>query len=610
MSRAGRTEHFQQAADFKKGDNHLLVIGINQYQDSSIPKLRNARKDAEAVVKVLQENYGFDTKCCNTFFDEQASHDNITEILEDLPNRIQAEDNLLIYFAGHGNFNKITKIGYLLPADARWGKPNSYIPHSTMLDYVRAINSRHTFLILDSCFSGALFRNVGDNRSATTNLERFPSRWGLAAGQIEEVSDGFYNDNSPFAKALLTYLQTAPDTFLASDLIQHVKNAVPNNAAQQPHGGILHKVGDQQGEMVFRRQSSEASDWQRITDSQNINDFLAYLRKHGYQSRYAQDAEARIKMLEDRQLWDKVNKNSIAALLQFIREHRENIFVADAEKIIAQLEKGFIEPATLEEHPETKPAHYKSAEDYFNEANEKFEEEDYYNAIADYTKAIELHPKFAISYNNRGLAKYKLQDNTGAIADYNKAIELDPQDACVYINRGNAKEDLQDYIGAIADYTKAIELDPQDARAYYSQGFFKYNLQDYTGAITDYNKAIELDPQYAIAYCNRGVAKADLQDYKSAIADYTKAIELDPQDAFVYNNRGNAKLNLRDKLGAIADYTKAIELHPQYANAYNNRGVAYHALGKLDSACQDWRKAIELGYQFAEAMLKKYCKGK
>ncbi len=129
--------------------------------------------------------------CCKTLFDKQASHESITDLLEALPNRIQPEDNLLIYFAGHGHYNKTTRIGYLLPADARWGKPNSYIPHSTLLDYIRAIQSRHTFLIVDSCFSGALFRNVDDTHRAAANLERLPSRWGLAAGLIEEVSDGF-----------------------------------------------------------------------------------------------------------------------------------------------------------------------------------------------------------------------------------------------------------------------------------------------------------------------------------------------------------------------------------------------------------------------------------
>lgn len=511
MSRAGRTEQTQQTKAFQTGDNHLLVIGINQYADSSIPNLRNARKDAEAVAQLLQDNYGFDTNCCKTLFDKQANHESITDLLEALPNRIQPEDNLLIYFAGHGHYNKITRIGYLLPADARWGKPNSYIPHSTLLDYIRAIQSRHTFLIVDSCFSGALFRNVDDTHRAAANLERLPSRWGLAAGLIEEVSDGFYNDNSPFAKALLTYLQTAPDTFLASDLIQHVKNAVPNNATQQPFGGILQKVGDQQGEMVFRRNSSEELDWQQ-------------------------------------QAWDKVNKNSITALVQFIREHRENTYVADAEKRIAELEKGYMNKIETPVLPkESKPLPTKSAENYFNEAREKWDEKDYKTVIELCTKAIELNPNYAEAYSRRGAAKNELGHYENALTDHNKAIQINPQYADAYFHRAKTKNNLNDSLGSVVDYVKAYDLKPKDAQIYLHYGDMKVNVKFDT---------------------------------------------------------------LKDYSGAVVDYTKAIELNPKYGLAYNNRGVAYQALGKLDLACQDWRKAIEVGNSDAADNLKKYCQGK
>ena len=80
------------------------------------------------------------------------------------------------------------------------------------------------------------------------------------------------------------------------------------------------------------------------------------------------------------------------------------------------------------------------------------------NAIADYTKAIELKPDFVDAYNNRGLAKANLQDYRGAIADYNKAIELTPDYANAYYNRGSAKAALKDLDGACLDWSKAGEL--------------------------------------------------------------------------------------------------------------------------------------------------------
>ena len=151
---------------------------------------------------------------------------------------------------------------------------------------------------------------------------------------------------------------------------------------------------------------------------------------------------------------------------------------------------------------------------------------DYYGAIADYTKAIELVPNDALAYYNRGLSKDILGDISGAMADYNKAIELDPNDADFYSNRGGIKLDLEDYYGAISDYSKVIELNPNDADAYYNRGISKFDLGDYYGAINDYSKAIELDTDNADAYYNRGLSKKLLGDLNGACKDAKIAVSL------------------------------------------------------------------------------------
>ena len=61
---------------------------------------------------------------------------------------------------------------------------------------------------------------------------------------------------------------------------------------------------------------------------------------------------------------------------------------------------------------------------YFDRAYDKAEKGDYYGAIADYTKVIEINPRNAAAYNNRGSAKSNLNDDYGAIADYTKAMRL------------------------------------------------------------------------------------------------------------------------------------------------------------------------------------------
>ena len=92
-----------------------------------------------------------------------------------------------------------------------------------------------------------------------------------------------------------------------------------------------------------------------------------------------------------------------------------------------------------------------------------------------------------------------------AIADYTEAIRLDPKFAEAYYNRGVAYENKGEYDKAIADYTEAIRLDPKYAEAYNSRGFAYGNKGEHDKAIADYTEAIRLDPKYANAYYNRGV---------------------------------------------------------------------------------------------------------
>ena len=73
----------------------------------------------------------------------------------------------------------------------------------------------------------------------------------------------------------------------------------------------------------------------------------------------------------------------------------------------------------------------------FAGAESKFAKGDYPAAIAEYTRALELDPKFAEAYVSRGEAKSVTGDREGAIADYTKVIELDPKSADAYNNRAS-----------------------------------------------------------------------------------------------------------------------------------------------------------------------------
>ena len=139
-------------------------------------------------------------------------------------------------------------------------------------------------------------------------------------------------------------------------------------------------------------------------------------------------------------------------------------------------------------------------------ADKKFENGDYYGAIYDYTKLIELEPEsdaVYLTYYNRGVAKSKLGDRYGAISDFTYATEINPEYCNAYISMALAKILNQDLLGAITDICKAIELDSKNANAYKVRGMVFSQFQGTpikTQMCSDWRKACDLGDEDACKY--------------------------------------------------------------------------------------------------------------
>jgi tetratricopeptide (TPR) repeat protein len=133
----------------------------------------------------------------------------------------------------------------------------------------------------------------------------------------------------------------------------------------------------------------------------------------------------------------------------------------------------------------------------------------------------------ANSYFNRALTYGKKGQHDQAIADYTKAIEINPGHAMAYYNRGRAYAiGKGQYDQAIADYTKAIEINPGHAMAYCNRALTYGKKGQYGQAIADYNKAIEINPRFILAYNNRGIVMMKLGNTKMACSDWKQTCEL------------------------------------------------------------------------------------
>lgn len=236
----------------REANNYLFVVGINDYQ--YWPTLNNAVKDATDVAGTLIGQYDFDFSNVTIIKNEQATRSNIYKGLRSLITQVTTKDNLMIYFSGHGYFDELVNEGYWVPVDAKLSAVGDYLSNSDILKIIGNIESQHTFLVADACFSGSLFNET--KRGYAENVEQYRSRWGLASGRLEVVSDGAVGNNSPFARNLISFLKSNDkDKIAVSELVQHVKMQVAEESDQTPIGNPLKGAGDEGGEFVFYKKN-------------------------------------------------------------------------------------------------------------------------------------------------------------------------------------------------------------------------------------------------------------------------------------------------------------------------------------------------------------------
>ena len=98
---------------------------------------------------------------------------------------------------------------------------------------------------------------------------------------------------------------------------------------------------------------------------------------------------------------------------------------------------------------------------YINRGDALFAKNDYYQAIDDFGKAIELYPKDAKPYNNRAYTYLTLRRPEDGLPDAQKAVELEPENANAWDTLGTIYVWLKQKDKAIEALKKANALDPE-----------------------------------------------------------------------------------------------------------------------------------------------------
>ncbi len=249
--------------DLNLGRYFALLIGNQNY--TSLDNLETPLNDIERGRKVLEEKYGFTVLTI-------ADSDNVAlmEAINDLYEILDENDNLLLFYAGHGN--RLTtgekEIGYWLPANANQPPRNTFwVPNEFISGHLSRLRAKRVLVVADSCYAGLLsteptFLLLGDDAPSYSNLDFLSfklqkrSRLLLASGGDKPVLDGGGDGHSVFARAFFDELEANDRLMAAPELYLSVKSRVTERAAamdfaQTPDLKTIKAAGHEVGDFFF-----------------------------------------------------------------------------------------------------------------------------------------------------------------------------------------------------------------------------------------------------------------------------------------------------------------------------------------------------------------------
>jgi hypothetical protein len=242
-----------RTADINRGKYHAFIIAVQQYQAPSLNTLEMPVANAKSFQEVLLRQYNFTPERVKVLYNPTKRQ--ILEQLNKYSEKLSLEDNLLIFFAGHGKVLDKNLQGYWLPADAVPDDQSTWISNGDLRDYLSGIDTKHTLIIADACFSGSILGidrdPVGTSRKSAQIMYRPNSRRAMTSGALATVPD-----KSLFMEYLIKFLVANPEKYLPAEaLFLEIKKNVTGNSSQSqnPQFGLIQQTGDQGGSFIFIR---------------------------------------------------------------------------------------------------------------------------------------------------------------------------------------------------------------------------------------------------------------------------------------------------------------------------------------------------------------------
>ena len=225
----------------------------------------------------------------------------------------------------------------------------------------------------------------------------------------------------------------------------------------------------------------------------------------------------------------------------------------------------------------------------------------YRDAETLYRTTIERNPGCWMAYNNLGALMLERGRKAEAIAYYTKSLELKSDDAIPHNNLGLALSGVGRRREAIEQFQEALRLRPTYAEAHDNLGVALRRAGEIPESIAECEEALRLAPDYAAAHADLARALAAEGRSPEAIAEFEQALGIQPGNPEIHADLATALSQAGQLTAAIGEYEVALRLRPDYAEVDNNLGVALAEDNRLPEAIARLEDAVRVRPDYADA---------
>ncbi|MBL7820542.1 MAG: tetratricopeptide repeat protein [Saprospiraceae bacterium] len=644
----GVTPVIQRNSD-AQGKTYAVVVGISDYQDSGIPDLRFADKDAHAFADFLRSPAGgaLDENHLKVLINQQATAAQFAIALDWLWEVAKENDRVFIYFSGHGDVEKrsLSQPGYLLcwDAPAKVYMAGGALNVRDLKEVVSTLsiqNKAKVILITDACRSGKLSGSGVDGAQATTsNLsQQFANEVKILSCQPNEYSiegEQWGGGRGAFSYHLINSIYGLADAnkdFAVSlkEIGRYLDDRVTTEVAPVNQNPQI--IGNPT-EILARVDANMLAATQAGNQSQLAS--LSPIETRGIEDEILSKVDTTIKTLyhlfksaiKDKILLEPKNACAEAYYKQLIAEPkllplhstlRRNYAAAlqdDAQQELNTMLKSGLTKDVLADKKYINS--YNNYPEYLQRASELLGESHYMYSILQarkyffmgmmtssnyekqlhYFKALELQPEMPHAFLKL-ISTYPASQIDSAEYYTSKAMEAVSNWVLPYCELAIvslAKEKNPSKAEEL--FNKAGEIDSTSVLVWYYKGKFYTNLKKYDKALPWLEKALK---GYKGEFCfpcmhlDLGTAYYRTHQIDKAFFHVRKALEFDSTNFKYLATLANLYQSIGNSEEALLNYKKALEINPNEALIYYNIGIVYKEHKEYKMALEYVLKAAQM----------------